>query len=122
MDQASILVLDDDEDITMLARSVLTMHGYQVVESNDPIEALKIVQEQTFQLILVDIMMPEMNGTEFIKKAKETDTNAQTRYAILTAKRLNEEDRREIFDLGAEIMTKPFIPINLAEKITELMR
>lgn len=122
MDQASILVLDDDEDITLLARSVLMMHGYEVTEFNDPIQALEIVQNQSFQLILVDIMMPEMEGTEFIRQAKKTESNANARYAILTAKRLSEENRREIFDLGAEIMTKPFIPINLAEKITELLR
>lgn len=122
MDQASILVLDDDEDITLLARSVLMMHKYNVIESNDPIQAIDIVKNQSFQLILVDIMMPQMEGTEFIRQAKKTETNANARYAILTAKRLNEEDRREIFDLGAEIMTKPFIPINLVEKITELLR
>ena len=122
MEKVPVLVLDDDEDITLLSRSVLTMHGYEVTESNDPLQALEIVKSRPFQLILVDIMMPDMDGVEFIQKAKETEMNAGAKYAILTAKRLNEQDRRRIFDLGAEIMTKPFIPINLAEKVAELLR
>ncbi len=103
MEKIPVLVLDDDEDITLLPRSVLTMHGYEVTESNDPLQALEIVKSRPFQLILVDIMMPDMDGVEFIQKAKETEMNAGAKYAILTAKRLNEQDRRRIFDLGAEI-------------------
>ena len=122
MDKVPVLVLDDDEDITLLARSVLTMHGYDVTECNDPLKALEIAKEKAFQLILADIMMPDMDGVAFIRAAKETDPNRDAKYAILTAKRLGEEDRREIFDLGAEIMTKPFIPSNLVEKVAELLR
>ena len=122
MEKIPVLVLDDDEDITLLSRSVLTMHGYEVTESNDPLQALEIVKSRPFQLILVDIMMPDMDGVEFIQKAKETEMNAGAKYAVLTAKRLNEQDRRRIFDLGAEVMTKPFVPIHLAEKVAELLR
>jgi len=122
MEKIPVLVLDDDEDVTLLARSVLTMHGYEVTESNNPVEALEIVKTRPFHLILADIMMPDMDGVEFIRQAKETDQNAGAKYAILTAKRLNDEDRRRIFDLGAEVMTKPFVPLNLAEKVAELLR
>lgn len=118
----SILVLDDDANITRLTRSVLSMSGYQVTESNAPPEALKIVQSQAFDLILVDIMMPEMDGVEFIRQSRKTTTNAATRYAILSAKKLNQEDRREIYDLGAEIMAKPFMPNQLVDMITELLQ
>lgn len=122
MEKISVLVLDDDEDITLLTRSALTMHGYEVTESNNPLEALDLVKKRSFRLILADIMMPEMDGIEFIRQARQASPDADTRYAILTAKKLDEEQRRIIFDLGAEIMTKPFIPLKLVEKVAELLR
>lgn len=117
-----ILVLDDDEDITMLTHAALTMHGYEVTECNEPQQALELVTQRSFRLVLVDIMMPEMDGVEFIGKARQALPQQDTRFAVLTAKRLTEEQRREIFDLGAEIMTKPFIPVRLVERVAELLR
>ncbi|MBT4500064.1 MAG: response regulator [Gemmatimonadetes bacterium] len=122
MAKIPVLVLDDDEDITLLTRSALAMHGYDVTESNDPLQALELVGEREFGLILVDIMMPQMDGVEFISQARQLRPDAPTRYAVLTAKKLDEAQRRAIFDLGAEIMTKPFIPIKLVERVAELLR
>ena len=121
-DKIRMLVLDDDEDITLLARSVLTMHGYDVTECNDPVAALEIVVSTSFDLIVADIMMPEMDGVSFIRQAREVAPSEDTRYAVLTANKLSEEDRRTIFDLDAEIMTKPFVPIHLVERVAELLR
>jgi two-component system, OmpR family, response regulator ResD len=122
MSKTKVLVLDDDHDITLLTRSALAMHGYEVTESNDPAEALELVQQNDFSLILADLMMPGIEGTEFIRRAKELRPDSGTRYAVLTAKRLDEGQRRTIFDLGAEIMTKPFIPLKLVERVAELLR
>ena len=122
MTKTQVLVLDDDSDITLLTRSALTMYGYEVAESNDPAEALKLVEETEFALILVDLMMPGIDGVEFIRRALELRPDSSTRYAVLTAKRLDEGQRRTIFDLGAEIMTKPFIPLKLVERVAELLR
>jgi len=121
MRTVKVLVLDDDRDITLLTRSALTMHGYTVVESNHPLEALELVRSQDFDVILVDIMMPDIDGIEFLRRVKQIRPDAKTRCAVLTAKRLDEEQRRAIFDLGAEIMTKPFVPMRLVERVTELL-
>jgi len=122
MDKIPVLVLDDDADITLLTRSALAMHGYEVTESNDPLQALELVGKRRYSLILVDIMMPHMDGVEFIRQAQRVRDDAGVRYAVLTAKKLDEEQRRTIFDLGAEIMTKPFVPVKLVEKVAELLR
>jgi len=122
MEPSRILVLDDDESITLLTRSALTMHGYEVTEFNDPEAALARTAEEEFALVLVDIMMPCMDGVEFIRQAQKLRPAGSTRYAVLTAKKLDEQQRREIFDLGAEIMTKPFIPVRLVERVAELLR
>ena len=117
----SILVLDDDESITRLTRSVLTMHGYNVTECNNPNDALDIIKSQSFDIILVDIIMPKMNGISFIRQARKLQKNANTKYTILSGKKLSENDRREIFDMDTEIMNKPFIPQKLVEKIGEIL-
>lgn len=122
LQNATILVLDDDANITRLTRSVLSMSGCDVTESNNPIEALKIVKSHAFDLILVDIMMPEMDGVEFIRQSRQTVTNVKSRYAILSAKKLKETDRREIFDLGVEIMAKPFMPNQLVDMIADILK
>lgn len=122
MSAIPLLVLDDDEDITLLTRAALSMHGYDVQECNDPLVALELMAERSFRLVLADIMMPGIDGLEFIRRARELPPASETRFAVLTAKRLSEEQRREIFDLGAEIMTKPFIPVRLVERVAELLR
>ncbi|MBL4890153.1 MAG: response regulator [Candidatus Lindowbacteria bacterium] len=121
MDKIPVLVLDDEEAITRLTDAVLTMHGFDVTESNDPLKALEMVKVRKFRLIMVDILMPGMTGIEFIRAARQTDMNCETKYAVLSAKRMNEEERREIFDLGAELMTKPFVPQRLVEKVQGLL-
>jgi len=116
-----ILVLDDDAAITRLTKAVLKMHGFEVLDFNDPMEAVKILEEKKFDLILVDVMMPGMHGIEFIQRVRASETNREVPCAILTAKKLAENERREVFELGAEIMTKPFIPQKLVEKVREML-
>ena len=121
MEKVTVLFVDDNLAVTRLAESILSPDEYIVTTSNDPVQALKVVKKELFNLIVVDVIMPKMNGVEFIRKAKATEMNASSRYAILTAKKLEEEERREVFDLGVEILTKPFIPQKLVEKIGELL-
>ena len=122
MEKTQILIVDDEKLVTMLARGALNMHGYEVTESNDPVQAVEIVKSRQFAMILVDIMMPKMTVVDFIRAAKATELNANAHYAVLTAKRLSQEDRREIFDLGAQVMSKPFIPQKLVEWVGEILR
>ena len=117
----SVLVLDDAEAITMLTSSSLTMYGYEVTECNFPLKALEIVKKQSFDVMLVDIMMPEMDGVTFIKHAGKLPTCSKTKFVVLSSKKLNKEEEKEIFDMGAVILSKPFIPKVLVEKIGEIL-
>lgn len=122
MGTAKVLVLDDEKNITILTRAALSMHGYDVSESNNPIEALEVTKEKSFDLIMVDIMMPGMDGVTFIRNARETENNRGARFAILTGKQLKPDEEREIFDMGVEIIKKPFVPAKLVRTIDEIMR
>lgn len=121
MEKIRVMVLDDEQAITSLTRAVLTMHGYEVTEFNDPAEALAAARARKFDLFLVDILMPGMTGVEFLAETRKTEMNGKSKFAILSAKRMNEDERREVFDLGAELMTKPFMPQKLVEKVNELL-
>jgi two-component system, chemotaxis family, chemotaxis protein CheY len=122
MKKYSVFVLDDAEAITMLARSALTMYNFEVTESNHPIKALEIVKSKTFDVILVDIMMPEMDGITFLKTIKEFPVDPKTRFVVLSSKKLTPGEEKEIFGLGAVMLSKPFIPRVLVEKITEILQ
>ncbi len=117
MSPLSILVLDDDEMITMLTSTVLSMHGYVVEAFNDPVRALEALASKPFRLVMVDIMMPGIDGVTFLRRAGAMEGARGARFMILSGKKLNEEERREIYDLGAEIMIKPFLPHKLVEQV-----
>ncbi|MBN2535741.1 MAG: response regulator [Spirochaetales bacterium] len=122
MKKCSVFVLDDAEAITMLTRSALTMYNFEVTECNDPLAALEIVKSRTFDVIMVDIMMPEMDGITFLKTIKEFPIDPHTRFVVLSSKKLTPGEEKEIFSLGAVLLSKPFIPRVLVEKITELLQ
>jgi two-component system, chemotaxis family, chemotaxis protein CheY len=122
MSNGSVFVLDDAESITMLARSALTMYDFEVTECNNPIEAQEIVKSRKFDVILVDIMMPEMDGITFLKTIKKFPVDSKTRFVVLSSKKLTPDEEKEIFGLGAVLLKKPFIPKILVEKITELLQ
>jgi DNA-binding response OmpR family regulator len=122
MGDIAIMVLDDQQDINRLTSFVLSKHGYEVTVANNPLEAYEIVKKKAFEVIIVDFMMPDMSGLEFIRLTKETEHNTETRFLVLSAKKINEHEMRSIFDLGAELMTKPFVPLKLVEKVSSMMR
>ena len=107
----AVLVLDDEPGITRIIESIFTLKGFNVVKHNSPTEALGSTEVEQFDLVFVDMMMPEMSGIDFIEHAKQNQHHAQ--FVMLTAKRLDEEERKELFNLGVDIMTKPFKPHDL---------
>ena len=98
-DKVKILVLDDEPNITLLAQSLLSMYGFDVTVSNDPFEALKIVEKEAFRLILSDVMMPGLTGLEFIEKARETpniiDENVPNAYKE-QIKKITEKKKKQV--------------------------
>lgn len=122
MDKIHILVLDDERNVTRLTSSTLKLNGFEVTECNNPLEALDLAETTPFHLILVDLMMPQMEGLEVMRRIREMPVNANARFVVLSGKRLEKEEKRSIFDLGAEIIQKPFFPNKLVETIQTVLR
>lgn len=116
-----ILVLDDEPNITLLASTLLTMYGYEVTTSNHPHDALAVVKDTRFDVIIVDVMMPGMTGLEFIEEAQKTDLNKDATYTVLTAKVLEGADLAAIKSYNAKLISKPFVPQEFLDILKDLI-
>ena len=117
----TILVVDDEPDTRALLRLTLELSGYQVLEAVDGIDMLEKVEEQLPDLILLDVMMPRMDGIEACKRMRRNPKTADLPIVILSAK-TSVEAIREGLDAGAtRYLTKPIARDNLLETIREVL-
>jgi len=114
-----ILVVDDAPQLRRLVKSYLEQEGYAVVTASDGQEALYVARHEKPDLIILDLMMPEMGGYEFMRAySKEADTPI----IVLTA-RVEENDKVLGLELGADdFVTKPFSPRELAARVRAVLR
>ena len=115
----TILICDDDRDIVSALDIYLTSEGYQTVKAYNGREALKAVEQREIHLILMDIMMPEMDGIRATAKLREENN---VPIILLTAK---SEDTDKILGLniGADdYITKPFNPLEVIARVKSQLR
>ena len=116
---AKILVCDDDKEIVEAIEIYLTQDGHQVLEAYDGIEAVEILKKESVDLLIMDIMMPRMDGIRATLKIREKHNIP---IIILSAK---SEDADKILGLniGAdEYITKPFNPLELVARVKSHLR
>jgi len=114
-----ILVVDDKLELRTLLKSYLTQEGLDVFTANDGQEALFIARHEKPNLVILDLMMPEMGGYEFMRTYSR---EANTPVVILTAK-IDESDKVLGLELGADdYVTKPFSPRELTARVRAVLR
>ncbi len=119
MAETQILVVDDEKEICDLIEIYLRNEGYDVYKASDGREALKILDTQPISLIVLDVMMPGMDGISFCKEVRKT---RDLPIIMLSAKT---QDMDKIFGLmtGADdYMVKPFNPLELAARVKSQLR
>jgi len=117
--KSTIFVVDDDERTQHMLSSMLRLEGYRVVVASCGAEALEQFEHQTPDLILLDIMMPEINGYDLCQRIRQF---SQVPIIMLTAKE-SEEDMIEGLDVGADdYVTKPFLARELLARIRAALR
>lgn len=117
-----ILLVDDEPDILEIVGYNLKSEGYQVFTANNGAEGVKVAKKVVPHLILLDIMMPEMDGIEACEKIRGTKSLENTIISFLTARG---EDYSQVagFDAGADdYITKPIKPKVLVSKVKSLLR
>tara|TARA_R110000850_G_scaffold254614_1_gene380227 strand:+ start:117104 stop:117787 length:684 start_codon:yes stop_codon:yes gene_type:complete len=117
-----ILLVDDEPDILEIISYNLTSEGYQVITAENGLEAIKKAKKHLPQLIVLDVMMPEMDGIEACEKLRGIPDLSQTIITFLTARG---EDYSQVagFEAGADdYITKPVKPKVLVSKVKALLR
>jgi DNA-binding response OmpR family regulator len=118
-DAKLILVADDEARMRRFMRMNLDLEGYRVIEADNGMEAVNRVRDDLPDLVLLDVMMPEMDGFEALRLIRET---SNVPVIILTVKG-EEDDRVRGLELGADdYVTKPFSPRELASRIKAVLR
>jgi len=115
-----ILVIEDEESIQMALVDDLKLEGYEVSGANDGLEGLSAAKERRYNLIILDIMLPSMDGFEVCKQLRRAGVT--TPILILTAK-TQEIDKILGLELGADdYVTKPFSPRELLARVKAILR
>jgi DNA-binding response OmpR family regulator len=110
-----VLVVDDEDDIRELCRVNLEFEGFDVDDAPNGPRALEHVSRVRPDVIFLDLMMPEMDGWEVLRRLKEDDATADIPVVLLTA-RTGEDDQMRGWQEGIlEYVSKPFNPLSLVE-------
>ena len=108
----NILIIDDDPNILNLVRFYLEKDKYTITGAHNGKQAISLLAKQEFDLILVDMLMPQMDGMTFIKEIRE-ELHLNYPVIMVTAQEPTEKMMQIIFDYAYDIIQKPFTSIRL---------
>ncbi|MFY9268427.1 MAG: response regulator [Candidatus Manganitrophaceae bacterium] len=121
MNPKKVLVVDDEEFVRQLIHIKLKFSGIETIEAGNGIEAIEKALSEKPDLILLDVMMPKMNGFEACQRLKENKETAHIPIVMLTARGDPSAKERGGHVGALEYLTKPFSPQKLAERILEIL-
>ena len=119
MSEIHVLVVDDEKEIADLVEIYLVSDGYKVYKASNALEGLEILEKETIHLVLLDIMMPGMDGLEMCRRIRETNNIP---IIMLSAK---STDLDKILGLGTgadDYVVKPFNPLELTARVKSQLR
>lgn len=115
----TVLIVDDEPDILMLLRLALEAAGYETVEASDGQEALELIRARHPDVVLLDVMMPGMDGWATLEHLGETGEHPRV---IMVTARTASRDHERAIELGADdFVTKPFEPAELIERMRRVL-
>lgn len=119
-EEVKVLIVDDEPSILLSLEFLMKKEGYKVFIARDGKEAFDIIKEVRPNIILLDIMMPNVDGYQVCKFVKGTSEYAQTKVVFMSAKN-KESDIEQGYDLGADLyIPKPFSTRDLVKKVNML--
>jgi twitching motility two-component system response regulator PilG len=121
MEQIKILIVEDEESLLKLESILLTTRGYKVTGVTDGVAALKEIEKNRPHLVLLDIMMPGIDGFEVCRRIKENSATKSIPVVMLTAKKSSADQARGV-EVGADAyVTKPFKSGKIIEIVEGLL-
>jgi len=117
-----ILHVEDDEDTRNLVRLILKTHGYDVLSAGNGAEGLSILKENTVDLVLLDVMLPDTSGWDIFGKIKKNPENKDLKVAFLSVIPVSEERLAVFHKSGvSDYITKPFDNEDLVRRIKTML-
>lgn len=114
-----LLIVDDEEKIREVITEYAEFEGYSASQARDGMEAVKMVKEEDFDLIIMDIMMPRLDGFSAVKEIRKTKNVP----VIMLSARTEEYDKLFGFELGADdYVVKPFSPKELMARVNAVLK
>jgi PAS domain S-box-containing protein len=115
----SVLVVEDDTSVRELASLILRKCGYQVQESSNAFEALRLIKRARYDLVITDVIMPQMSGKELHDEIKSQ--LPQTKVLLMSGYTDDALAHHGVLDEGLSFLEKPFSPAKLARKVREVL-
>ncbi len=116
-----ILIVDDDVEVTKALENIITSVGHDVQCTNDPKVGLKLIREQTNDIVLLDLAMPEFSGADIIENLTANDKIKLKNIVIITGSATNDKELQKLMDSGVHsILRKPVDIDTLLDKIEEV--
>ncbi len=116
-----LLIVDDEDGVRALVRMTLDNGQYEIIEASDGLEALDLAREHHPDLVLLDVMLPDLSGMDVCRKIKDDPDLSSTTVVMLTA-RAQTADLGDAEEAGADgYFTKPFSPIALTRKVESIL-
>ena len=120
--KSKILVVDDEEEYRVLISRVLTSAGYEVFAAGTGHEGLKLFSSRNPDLILLDVMLPDMLGFEFCHKIRGGKSAAHTPILFCTVRSAVSSLARGVREGSTDYVIKPFVPENLIKRVRAALR
>ena len=116
-----LLIVDDEDGVRALVRMTLDSGVYEIFEASEGFEALDLAREHRPDLVLLDVMLPDVSGMDVCRKIKDDPDLASTTVVMLTA-RAQTNDVGDAEEAGADgYFTNPFSPIALTHKVESIL-
>jgi len=121
-DSKKLLLIDDDPNLILLVQDYLEFRGYEVITAENGREALEVLDNESPDLIICDVMMPEMDGYTFVKNVRENPLTNWIPVLFLSAKGQS-QDKVKGLNTGADVyMVKPFEPEELVAQVESSLK
>ncbi|WP_052665536.1 response regulator [Nitriliruptor alkaliphilus] len=121
VERRTVLVVDDEPDVLLLCRVNLEFEGYRVIEAGDGEAALARLAEEVPDVVLLDVMMPKLDGWAVLERIKADPRTAEVPVVMLTAKVQDHDQIRGWSSGAAEYITKPFSPLSLSQVVQDVI-
>lgn len=116
---AKILIVDDEQNIREIIREYAEFEGYETAETDDGMKAVKMLKEDNYDLIIMDVMMPKLDGYSAVKEIRKFSDVP----VIILSARVEEYDKLFGFEIGVDdYVTKPFSPKELMARISAVLK